>query len=249
MRVFNEYALYYDLLYRDKDYAKEAEYIHSLIQAHAPRTNSILNLGCGSGRHDQELIRFGYQITGVDLSEEMLAIARQKADEHPQLSYRHGDIRTLRLGQQFDVVVALFHVISYQTTNNDLKAAFDTARKHLKPGGIFIFDCWYGPGVLTDLPTVRVKELEDDRLKITRIAQPTMHPNENIVDVQYQMFIKNKQSNTISEINETHKMRYLFVPEIEKYTGEAGLRLLLYSEWMTEQRLGLRSWNGIFICI
>ena len=49
MSVFNEYARYYDLLYRDKDYVGEVEYVHRLLQAHAPGAQSLLNLGCGSG--------------------------------------------------------------------------------------------------------------------------------------------------------------------------------------------------------
>ena len=68
------------------------------------------------------------------------------------LTFTTGDIRDIRLNQRFDVVIALFHVISYQTTNDDVTAAFQTARQHLNPGGIFIFDVWYGPAVLTERP-------------------------------------------------------------------------------------------------
>ena len=76
MSVFNEYARYYDLLYRDKDYGAETDYIHNLIQKQNPGCRTILNLGCGSGRHDRCLVERGYAVTGVDLSEEMLTAAR-----------------------------------------------------------------------------------------------------------------------------------------------------------------------------
>lgn len=248
MSVFNEYARYYDLLYRDKDYAGETEYVHGLIQAHFPGAQSVLNLGCGSGRHDREMVKKGYKLTGVDLSEEMLASARSAAQPVSSLAYVQGDVRTVRLANTFDVVISLFHVVSYQATNQDLLAAFATARRHLNPGGIFIFDCWYGPGVLTDRPTVRVKELEDDDISVTRIAQPVMHPNENVVDVNYRMFLRGKSSGNVREICETHRMRYLFLPEIRQLLSLSGFELEASEEWLTAAPLSFTSWSAVFVC-
>lgn len=248
MTVFNEYARYYDMLYRDKDYAGEVEYTHNLIQKHAPDAKNILNLGCGSGRHDLWLAQAGYQVTGVDFSEKMLNMAKEASSGLDSLQYYHGDIRTLRLDQRFDVVLSLFHVMSYQTSNADLLASFRTAHEHLKPGGLFLFDCWHGPGVLTDRPTVRVKELEDDRLFITRIAQPKLHPNENIVDVNYKMFIRDKQTNAVTETQETHRMRYLFLPELELLLSSTGLQINAAFEWLTESAPTLTTWNTFFVC-
>jgi len=247
MSVFNEYARYYDLLYRDKDYGAETEYVHGLIQAQNPDAKSILNIGCGSGRHDRCLVAHGYTVTGVDISEEMLAAAQNSAAGSESLDYVQGDARSVRLDKTFDVVISLFHVMSYQVTNADLMAAFVTAHTHLKPGGSFVFDCWYGPGVLTDPPTVRVKELEDDVITVTRIAQPVMHPNENVVDVNYRVFLKDNGSGSVREINETHRMRYLFQPEVEMMLTTAGFELQLSEEWLTSAPLSMASWNALFV--
>lgn len=248
MSVFNEYARYYDLLYRDKDYKGEAEYVHGLIQSHSPGARSILNLGCGSGRHDRELVQNGYEITGVDLSEEMLASARNAAQHISALDYVQGDVRTIRLERSFDVVISLFHVMSYQATNDELMAAFEAASCHLKPGGIFVFDCWYGPGVLSDRPTVRVKELEDEAISVTRIAQPVMHPNENVVDVNYRMFLRDKASGSVREICETHRMRYLFLPEVQQMLSFCGFEIKVSEEWLTAAPLCFTSWSAVFVC-
>lgn len=86
------------------------------------------------------------------------------------------------VSRQFDAVI---HFISYQTTNDDVSAAFQTARKHLNPGGIFTFDVCYGPAVLMDRPAVRIKRMMDDEIEVTRLAEPVLHPNENLVDVNY----------------------------------------------------------------
>ncbi len=248
MSVFNEYARYYDLLYRDKDYSGEADYIQRLIRSYHAETATVLNLGCGSGRHDLYLADKGYAITGVDLSEEMLAIARNSTTGNNSPDYLHGDVRSVRLDKSFDAVISLFHVISYQQTNEDLKAAFITACCHLKPGGVFIFDCWYGPAVLTNRPAIRIKEMEDDSITVTRIAQPDMHPNGNAVDVNYLVFIRDKQSGNVHEIRETHRMRYLFLPEIQQLLTDSGFELLTSEEWLTGNHLDFNSWSAVFIC-
>ena len=251
MSVFGAYSRYYNLLYKDKDYAGEAEYLHNLIGMHEPGTASILNLGCGTGRHDLLLAQMGYEVTGIDQSEGMLAIANSQLSvldsQLPLLSFKQGDIRTIRLNTTFDVVTALFHVMSYQATNDDLRAAFATARAHLKPGGIFIFDCWYGPAVLSDRPVVRVKRLEDETTFITRIAEPVMHPDDNIVDVNYQVLIRDKVSNEVEEVRESHRMRYLFRPEIGQLLGEAGLDIVEASEWLTGRQPGFDTWGVCFV--
>lgn len=248
MSVFGAYSKYYNLLYKDKDYAGEAQYIDGLIQKYAPGAKTVLDLGCGTGRHDFELAKCGYAVTGVDISEEMLAAANssrltQYKAFSSVLNFFCSDIRTVRLHQTFDVVVSLFHVMSYQITNDDLLAAFSTAKAHLKPGGVFIFDCWYGPAVLTDPPVVRVKRLEDDEISVVRIAEPVMHYNENVVDVNYEVCIINKAAGTIARLRETHRMRYFFMPEIKEYLKSSNLVTAHVEEWETGKSPGSNTWG------
>jgi len=255
MGVFNLYARYYNLLYKEKDYAGEAEYVHKLIQKYQPGAKSILDLGCGTGRHDILLAEKGYGVTGVDMSQEMLGIAKAQAKtknkteiERSNLTFLQGDVRNIRLNKTFDVVISLFHVMSYQTTNEDLNAAFETASVHLKEGGIFIFDFWYGPAVLTDKPAVREKKLENEELIVHRTAIPVMHPNENIVDVNYEVIIEEKKTGITKKLKEIHKMRYLFLPELDFMLKKLGLKTLDALEWMSSDRqLSLNSWYGISV--
>ena len=247
MKVFGDYARYYDLLYRDKDYASEAEYVHTLIQKHSPGARTILNLGCGSGRHDRELSERGYCVTGVDLSEDMLNMARKNRSS-TETTYQQGDIRTIRLGKTFDVVISLFHVMSYLVTNDDLLEALATSRAHLNTGGLFLFDCWYGPGVMSDPPVVRVKELEDESVTITRIAQPELFPNENRVNVNYKVFVESASDGVVRQIQETHAMRYFFLPELELFLRQSGFNMVTSCSWMTTNPLDLKSWYASVIC-
>ena len=249
MSVFNSYARYYDLLYKDKSYEEESNYIQGLIQKYAPKAGSILELGCGTGIHASLLAKEGYEVHGVDQSHEMLALAAQRIADVPsaKLSFAPGDIRTVRTGKQFDVVISMFHVMSYQITNEDLSASFETARVHLNPGGVFIFDCWYGPAVLTQKPSVRVKRLEDGRIRLTRIAEPEMHPAENRVDVNYHMFVMDKETGNVEEIHEVHRMRYLFTPEIELILSNHGLSLVNSFEWLSDNKPGFTTWGVCFV--
>jgi SAM-dependent methyltransferase len=254
MTIFGDYSHYYDLLYRDKDYTGEARFIHQLIQDHVPNSQSILELGCGTGRHACLLAELGYSIQAIDQSVEMLAQAQERTSTLPKaigdrLMFKHGDIREIELQKQFDVVLALFHVISYQTSNQNLFDTFTIVKNHLKPGGIFIFDVWYGPAVLSDPPVVRVKRLEDEKIKVARIAEPVMYPNENLVDVHYDVFITSKLTGAVEKLQEKHTMRYLFKPELESTLSNVQLKIIEDKEWLTRQKPGFQTWNVYFVVL
>ncbi len=252
MNVFGKYSDYYNLLYKDKDYAAEAEYIHNLIQRYDPSAKSVLNLGCGTGGHDFPLARKKYEMTGVDMSNEMLAVANSQLltlNLQPSaIHFVQGDIRKIRIERIFDVVISLFHVMSYQTTNDDIMATLDTVRGHLKDDGLFIFDFWYGPAVLTDRPAVRVKRLEDEELSVYRIATPVIHLNENIVDVNYEVLIEDRKTKMLDKLQEIHNMRYFFLPELEFILTTAGFSVVADRAWMhLDRRLDSDTWYGVVI--
>ncbi len=242
------YSQYYDLLYKDKDYASEVEYIHRLIKKFSSDCKTILDLGCGTGRHDDLLCEKGYIVHGVDISEGMLKKANERRiGKEDKLYFTLSRIQELELSQEFDVIISLFHVLSYQNTNEEVIKYFQTAKKHLKEQGLFIFDFWYGPAVLTDLPTVRIKRLENELIKVTRIAEPVLHAQNNIVDVNYTIFIENKQNGLFTEKKELHKMRYFFDTELEFFCNIVGFKILAKYEWMTEKNPDFNSWNVVWV--
>lgn len=248
MTVFGNYSRYYDLLYRDKDYAAEAEFIAGLIEQHAPSAKRVLELGCGTGKHAALLAEKGYEMHGVDRSPTMLEAAHARkhtmaVDIAFRLEFSEGDVRNCKAGSDFDVVMSLFHVVSYQTTNDDLLAMFRNAHAHLRDGGTFIFDYWYGPAVLTDRPTERTKHMESDAIQVTRYAKPVMHPNESIVDVNYTIEITDKASKTLETLHETHHMRYLFAGEIELLARATGFEVQHACEWMTGKQPDFGTWG------
>jgi SAM-dependent methyltransferase len=247
MSVFNDYANYYNLIYKDKNYHAEVDYVLDLINQYKPNSQSILNLGCGTGNHDFIFGNKGYKVTGVDLSQSMIDIANAKKQNEAQLDFLQGDIRTLKLNQTFDIVMSLFHVMSYQTINDDLSNAIKTAHAHLEKDGLFVFDCWYGPGVLTDRPSIRNKTFENADYFVNRLSTPIMYPNDNCVDVVFDVSITDKKTNQQYVLNEVHKMRYLFLPEIKLLLNQNGFELILSEEWLTKNELTYNSWNATFV--
>ena len=138
--VFGSYSEYYNLLYQDKDYQSEVDYVHNLICDYNTTAHSLLDLGCGTGLHDFRFKDKGYAVTGVDLSDKMIELAqRRRMETNEDMDFIVGDVRNIRLQKKFDVVTSLFHVASYQTTTPDLEAFIKTAYEHLEKDGIFIF--------------------------------------------------------------------------------------------------------------
>lgn len=244
MDVFQDYARFYNALYKEKDYMKEARDVDSLLKKWSPGAKSMIVYGCGTGKHDVCFEQLGYGIHGIDMSEEMVTEARKASST---ITYEVADIRTYEPKNKYDVVISLFHVMSYQNSNEDICNAFRAARKALEKGSIFLFDAWYGPGVLTDPPAVRVKVVEEKDFTIRRIARPVVHPNTDIVDVNYELLIEDKQSAALKTITESHHMRYFFMPELRKYLEEAGFELVDSADCNTLGEPDFNSWTAYFI--
>jgi len=240
---FDSYGDYYDLLYSGKDYAAEARYIDSLIQQFSAGGGSLLDLGCGTGRHARQMVELGYQVTGVERSRRMA----EKITPTENLRYLLGDMTTISLGRRFDTVTALFHVVSYLTSNAQIAALFDNAAKHLEAAGLFIFDVWYSPAVAHMKPEVRVKRARDSKVEIIRIAEPALHPNENRVDVHYSMFVRALHESTFVKLEEIHRMRHFSIPEIQFLSDAHGFTVLKTEEYLSGDAPGERTWGCVFV--
>lgn len=137
--------------------------------------------------------------------------------------------------------------MSYQNSNEELIKAFEVAKNHLNDDGMFIFDFWYGPAVLTDKPLTRIKRLEDEKIKVTRLAEPVLYAQKNIVAVNYDVFIEDKVSKEVVEKKELHKMRYFFDTELEMICKQVDFKVVQKYEWMRSKNPDFNSWNVVWI--
>ena len=236
---FNAYSRYYDLLYRDKDYAAEVDYVQGLLERYGVTGHELLEFGSGTGRHGRLLAERGYRVRGIERSAEMVA----QAVATDGFSCQQGDIRVVSLGRSFDAVLSLFHVISYQVSNADVRGVFATAAGHLQNGGLFVFDVWYSPAVYAQRPEVRVKRLAEGDLKITRLAEPVIYPNENRVDVNYTIFADDAGSDACQTFTENHPMRHFSLPELDLLAAVTGFERVCAEAFLTGEAPGEETWG------
>jgi SAM-dependent methyltransferase len=159
---------------------------------------------------------------------------------------QQGDICEVNMNKQYDAVLSLFHVISYQISNRKLQEVFKRASEHLKPGGIFLFDFWYTPAVNAQKPVVRIKRLANDFIEITRIAEPEIHSNENRVDVNYTIYARDLQSGNVQIMSEKHPMRHFTIPEIDLLASLNGFERIDAEEFLTGKPSGEDTWG---VCV
>jgi len=204
------YSALYDYLYADKPYQHEVDDINKCINRYLDIKNrkiNILDAGCGTGNHSKLLVNNdNYHIVGMDISESMLDHARKKVN----IDFVRGDITQFELSKEFDVVLTMAAVLGYQKSNEKVMNAFKCARKHLLPGGLYIFDVWYGPAVLYNGVKDVVKEVDVNKTKYVRISRCNLIFNENICHVNYKI-----RNNFGLLFVEDHYVRYFFPVELE----------------------------------
>ncbi|PWR70691.1 class I SAM-dependent DNA methyltransferase [Methanospirillum lacunae] len=240
-----DYADTYDLLYQDKDYDAECNLLEEIIKEHANQAVlSILDLGCGTGNHTLRLAKRGYQVCGVDRSEEMLEIARKKAQEKElSCKFYQSDIRDFRTSEKFDVVIMMFAVLGYHLKNEDIQHALQTVQEHLKPGGLFICDVWYGPSVLHEKPSDKVKVIEEGDRKVIRASSGELDSFRHCVTVKFQVW-DIQGDRVISETREEHVMRFFFAQEIAYFFENCQLEIMrIFPASNIEGTISEKTWN------
>jgi SAM-dependent methyltransferase len=236
-----DYASAYDALYKDKDYPAEAAFaLRKLAPLGAPERLHLLDLGCGTGLHALEFAKRGAHVFGVDLSADMLVRARGHAvaagNLERRIQFDTGDIRSMRVGKTFDAVVSLFHVLCYMTTDADLDAALATARAHVRPGGLFLFDFWYGAAVLAKPPEPRERIFDCDGRHIHRTTTPEWDKERHVVSINYTLRQTELATGAVSEAKERHVIRYYFDDELAAALKKAGFADVVVGEWLSDGR-------------
>lgn len=248
--VFDElYSEYYDLIYKNKDYSNESSFVFNQIKKHASgKIKNILELGCGTGGHATHWLNEVDSWTGVDLSTSMLNQCKTNLSQyHSKIDLIESDINLLSLDKKFDAVVSLFHVASYQDTNEKLDNFFRVASTHMDSGAVFAFDFWHGAAVLSDRPQSKLLEVKNDNVKVTRFTNSQMLFNESVVKVDFKIWIDSLKTKERKELFESHRMRYLFATEISYFASKHGLKLLSLSKWLTEENINDKAWYGFAV--
>jgi SAM-dependent methyltransferase len=180
--LYHDLAEHYDLLHPDKDYRKEAtDLLRVARQALGRPPRSLLDVGCGTGRHLAEFART-LSVRGVDRSPQMLRLARLRLG--PQVPLDRGDMRSFQLGSTFEVVTCLFSAIGHLEGRRDRDRALANFYRHLVPGGVALVEGWYLPSRWRGA-RVRLDEYEDRDTLVARILSAWRQDGHSAVDTHY----------------------------------------------------------------
>jgi ubiquinone/menaquinone biosynthesis C-methylase UbiE len=131
--LYGELAKYYDLIYSFKDYKKEAVRIKALVSKYKKSEGKeLLDVACGTGHH-LNCLKDEFSCTGVDISREVLEIARKNNEG---IAFEDADMTIMDLGKRFDVITCLFSSIGYVKTHSNLEKTIRNFARHLKKGGV-----------------------------------------------------------------------------------------------------------------
>jgi SAM-dependent methyltransferase len=186
--LYKKLAKYYDKIYYEKDYKKEVEFINWAANKYKKTSgNNLLDVACGTCSHAVYL-KDDYSILGVDLSSEMLELAKKKVKG---MKFQVGDMKTLRLKKQFDVILCMFTSMAYNMDYAELENTLGNFYNHLLTGGVLIFDLgihkdyWLGGKTW-------INTYVDENLQIARISQSPMKPKDGIFESNMLYLIKEK---------------------------------------------------------
>ena len=169
--IYEIMAKYYDEMYSWKDYEKETKKLVEIIKKYKFTDGTLLlDVGCGTGAHINHL-KYHYEVTGVDLSEEMLKVAR---DRFKDVQFFQQNMASMDLGMKFDIITCLFGSIGHLTTQEDLSKAIESFAKHTNSGGVVIIEPFLTEekvhpksiGLLTlDNPDIKVARVNASRME------------------------------------------------------------------------------------
>lgn len=229
--VFNgSYAATYDTVYAEKNYAAECKAVAKLITKFGRGDiRKMLDLGCGTGRHAVIFAGQGFDVTGVDQSEPMVARARHRAMQmklgaNPE--FLSGDIRKFSGKSPFDVAVMNFNVIGYMTGNEDALGALGAARKNLRQNGLLVADFWYGPALVVDPPGENTREFETGDVRLVRSSAGLHLPDSQCCDITVKV-TRLQGDRVLDEARETHRVRYFFPLELDLMLRVSGFQLMV----------------------
>lgn len=233
MNQYSDFAFIYDELMNDVDYNKWVEYIEDIIKSKNVNVKNILELACGTGNLTIPLTKKNYDIAGIDISHEMLSVAKEKAEkEGVELVLLQQDIAELDFElYDLDCVLCACDGYNYLTYDEEIQNSFFTVYDLLKKDGIFIFDISSFYKLSNILGNNTYGENRED---ICYIWQNYFDETENLVDMELSFFVK-CEDNKFERFQEYHKQRAYKEDEILKMLKNAGFEdISVYGDFTLE---------------
>jgi SAM-dependent methyltransferase len=222
------YAEFYDLIYADKPYASEIEFLDGQVQSRLGRRPARwLDVACGTGTHALCLAARGYDVLGVDYSRDQLLQAQHKARaRNLKVAFEFADMRALDLGPaRFDAISCLFDSIGYAKTNEAIVAALSGMKRHLSTTGLLMLEFWHAPAMLKHYEPFRTRTWPIPDGELVRTSESTLNIPAQTCSVRYTLNVKTKLE-PLESFSETQENRFFLMQEMNLLLTSSGLTTL-----------------------
>ena len=222
MEAYTDFALVYDTLMDNTPYERWCEIITGILRRYGIEKELVLDLGCGTGTLTELLAKEGYDMIGVDFSEEMLNRAMEKAlEENQDILYLLQDMREFELYGTVKAVVSVCDSLNYLLEEDDIIETFRLVNNYLDPQGLFIFDFNTVYKYRDVIGDTTIAENRDD---CSFIWENYYHEEERINEYDVTFFIK--EGELFRRFEETHYQRGYTAEEMKVYLEKAGLEFV-----------------------
>lgn len=222
MESYTSFAAVYDMFMDNIPYEEWASYVISLLREEGIDDGLVLDLGCGTGSLTEILAREGYDMTGIDLSPDMLQIAMEKRMESGRdILYLNQDMREFELYGTVRAIVSICDSMNYLLEKEDLEQTLRLANNYLDPGGVFIFDLNTEHKYRDILGQCTIAE---DREESSFIWDNNFDEETGINEYNLSLFIQ-EEEDLYRKYQETHYQKAYSLDEVRAAVEEAGMEL------------------------
>ena len=230
--AYVSFAEVYDAFMDDVPYEEWCAFLTGLLQEHGCAGGLVAELGCGTGTMTELLSQAGYDMIGVDCSEEMLAAAMEKrAETGSDILYLLQDMREFELYGTVAAVVSVCDSLNYLTEYEDLVRTFRLVNNYLDPGGVFLFD------LNTEYKYRELlgeRTIAENREDCSFIWENIYDPEEGINEYDLTLFVR-QEDETFRKYTETHLQRGYSAEQMKRLAEQAGLAVLEITDADTGQ--------------
>lgn len=239
-KAYTTLAKYYDLLYQDKDYRGESEFIKRIVKKRVPNAKSILDVGCGTGIHLNLLLNNFDLLHGVDLNSEVLRRAKKKSSK---VKYTVGSMADFSISKKFDVITCLFSVFNYNLSDKEAKRTLRNIKRHLEKDGLAIF-ALYTPR--NTKKKIRLHFGRNPQGEVVKINQFEFNPKTRLETSDFLVLIKDRRR--VDFFTETdHRYKIYGVDIFKKMLKEAGFVKVRVYDNFVEKPVSSKTKYPVFV--
>lgn len=239
MEAYTSFASVYDKFMDNVPYREWGEYLHGLLQEYGVVEGLVVDLGCGTGTMTEILAECGYDMIGIDNSEDMLEVAMEKKLESGHnILYLQQDMRTFELYGTVRAAVSVCDSLNYITEPVDLERMFYWVNNYLDPEGIFIFD------FNTEYKYREIlgeRTIAENREDCSFIWDNYYYEKEKINEYDLSLFIREGKENIYKKYQEIHYQRAYTLEEMREYIEKAGMKFITAYDAFTKNSPTLQS--------